>query len=60
MSYRVSLDDRQVVVRWWEGELARMQRLHFASGEEAREEYFRRLGALADRGFIDSSAGEAV
>jgi hypothetical protein len=60
-TYRVSLDDRQVTVLWREtGGPPRMQRLHFASGEDARDEYFRRLGALADRGFIDSSAGEAV
>ncbi|MEO1337523.1 MAG: hypothetical protein AAFV29_17900, partial [Myxococcota bacterium] len=54
--YRVSLDDRQVVVRWGpHPDNLRMQRVLFATSDDARTEYFGRLGALAERGFIDAS-----
>ncbi|MBN2495255.1 MAG: hypothetical protein JXR96_11730 [Deltaproteobacteria bacterium] len=59
--YRLSLDDRQVVLRWGaHPDAMRMQRLFFGSADEAREEYFGRLERLAERGFIDASAAEAV
>ena len=59
--YRLSLRDRQITVRWGDHpERLRMQRLLFASIDEARDEYFRRLGAYADQGFIDASQAEAV
>lgn len=59
--YRVSLDDRQVIVRWGEHpDQLRMHRLVFTTGDEAREEYFGRLDRLAKKGFIDASAAEAV
>jgi hypothetical protein len=58
---RVSLDDRQVVVRWGRfDEMPRMQRLMFGTPDGARHEYFRRLDRYADRGFIDATAAEAV
>ena len=54
--YRVSLDGRQVVVRWGPHlDALRMQRVFFNTVEEAQAEYFGRLGALADKGFIDAS-----
>ncbi len=59
--YRVSLSERQVTIRWGDHpERMRMNRIFFNTSEEAREEYFRRLEACADRGFIDASAAEAV
>lgn len=59
--YRLSLRDRQVTVRWGDHpERLRMQRLLFASIDDARDEYFRRLGAYAEQGFIDASQAEAV
>jgi hypothetical protein len=61
MLYRVSLRDRQVTVRWGDHpERLRMQRLLFATIDEARDEYFRRLGVYAAQGFIDASQAEAV
>jgi hypothetical protein len=70
-TYRLSLDDRQVVVRWAapeevEGKVdptrldGRMHRIYFGSADEARAEYFARLDRLAKKGFIDASAAEAV
>jgi hypothetical protein len=59
--YRLSLRDRQVTVRWGDHpERLRMQRLLFPSIDDARDEYFRRLGAYAAQGFIDASQAEAV
>lgn len=59
--YRISLDERQVVVRWGQRlDRLRAQRLFFGSAEDARTDYFGRLESLADKGFIDSSAGEQV
>lgn len=61
LTYRVSLDDREVVVRWGtHPQHMRMHRLRFASADDARDEYFGRLEALGDKGFIDASAAEMV
>lgn len=61
LTYRLSLDDREVVVRWGSHpERMRMHRLRFASAEAARDEYFGRLTSLGDKGFIDASAAEMV
>ena len=58
---RVSLDDRQVVVRWGHRpDEMRMHRLLFGTVDEARDEYFGRLRRLAGKGYIDASAAEAV
>jgi hypothetical protein len=59
--YRLSLSDRQVTIRWGaHPDAMRMSRLFFGTGDEARDEYFRRLGECSDRGFIDASAAEAI
>jgi hypothetical protein len=61
LTYRLSLDDREVVVRWGSHpERMRMHRLRFANPEDARDEYFGRLTSLGDKGFIDASAAEMV
>jgi hypothetical protein len=61
LTYRLSLDDREVVVRWGtHPERMRMHRLRFANAEDARDEYFGRLSSLGDKGFIDASAAEMV
>lgn len=61
LTYRLSLDDREVVVRWGSHpERMRMHRLKFANAEDARDEYFGRLSSLGDKGFIDASAAEMV
>ena len=58
---RVSLDDRQVVVRWGQRpDEMRMHRLLFNTAEDAREEYFGRLRRLAGKGYIDASSAEVV
>ena len=55
-TYRLSLDDRQVVVRWGASpDKLRMQKLFFSTADEAKTEYFGRLNALAQRGFIDAT-----
>lgn len=58
-TYRVSLDEKIVRVEWIDvtpgvlpGE-PRRQRMWFDSDSEARDAYFARLDALADKGFID-------
>ncbi len=57
LSYRISLDERQVLLRWGHNPQAqRQQRLLFNRAEEARDAYFARLDGLAKRGFIDASA----
>jgi hypothetical protein len=58
VTYRVSLDDRTLVVRFGTAAKPRMQRLLFERAEEARDEYFARLAELARKGFIDASAAE--
>lgn len=61
MTYRLSLDDRRVVVRWGEHpERMRVQKLFFADADGAKTEYFSRLDALGDKGFVDASASESV
>ncbi len=56
LSYRVSLDERQVLLRWGNDPQAlRQQRLLFNRPEEARDAYFARLDGLAKQGFIDAS-----
>jgi len=60
LTYRVSLDHRQVTVRWGSHpERMRMQRLLFPTPEEASTEYFGRLEKLSHKGFIDASAAES-
>jgi hypothetical protein len=59
-TFRVSLDHRQVTVRWGpRPDEMRMQRLLFATPEEASLEYFGRLEKLTHKGFIDASAAES-
>ena len=61
MTYRLSLDDRRVVVRWGEHpQRMRVQKLFFSDPDGAKTEYFSRLDALGDQGFVDASASEAV
>lgn len=56
LSYRISLDERQIVLRWGSDPQAlRQQRLLFNRAEEARDAYFARLDSLAKLGFIDAS-----
>jgi len=56
LSYRISLDERQIVLRWGNDPQAlRQQRLLFNRAEEARDAYFFRLDGLAKQGFIDAS-----
>jgi len=60
LTYRVSLDHRQVTVRWGpRPDELRMQRLLFSTPEEASSEYFERLQKLSHKGFIDASAAES-
>jgi len=60
LTYRVSLDHRQVTVRWGpHPERMRMQRLWFSNPQEASTEYFGRLESLSSKGFIDASAAES-
>lgn len=59
--YRLSLSERQVVVRWGNRpDAMRMHQLFFGTAEEARQEYFSRLSQCAAKGFIDASAAEAI
>ncbi|MDS4030333.1 MAG: hypothetical protein RKO66_09680 [Candidatus Contendobacter sp.] len=56
LSYRISLDERQVLLRWGNDPQAlRQQRLLFNRADEARDAYFARLDGLAKQGFIDAS-----
>lgn len=60
LTFRVSLDHRQVTVRWGpHPERMRMQRLLFSTPEQASTEYFGRLEKLTHKGFIDASAAES-
>ena len=57
LSYRISLDERQMLLRWGnDPRTLRQQRLLFNRAEEARDAYFARLDQLAKQGFIDASA----
>ncbi len=60
-SCRVSLDGKRVRLAWAAAGGARHQALDFDVEADARDEYFGRLGALAEKGFIDAGdlAGEA-
>lgn len=59
-TYRISLDERQVVLRWGRAlDAMRMHRMFFGSAEEAKEEYFARLDRLAAHGYIDSTSAES-
>jgi predicted DNA-binding WGR domain protein len=59
--YRVSLDDKLVVVHWGDRmEAPRQQRLWFDSDSEAREAYFARLNELASEGFVDADDASAM
>ncbi|MCX4243902.1 hypothetical protein [Paraliomyxa miuraensis] len=59
LTFRVSLDHRQVTVRWGpHPDRMRMQRLLFSTPEEASTEYFGRLEKLSYKGFIDASAAD--
>ena len=61
VTYRVSLDDREVVVRWGpRPDAMRMQRMFFGTPDGAKAEYFGRLEGLGARGFVDASAAEAM
>ena len=56
LSYRISLDERQVLLRWGhDPQELRQQRLLFNHTEEARDAYFARLDRLMKQGFIDAS-----
>jgi hypothetical protein len=57
-TYRISLDGRQVVARYGRAEPLRMQRLMFATADEARAAYFARLEDLGARGYLDGGAGD--
>lgn len=60
MTYRVSLDGREVATRWGvRPDTMRQQRMFFTSTDDAREAYFGRLDSLSRRGFIDASMAEA-
>lgn len=59
--YRVSLDDKLVVVHWGDRmEAPRQQRLWFDTDSEAREAYFARLNELASEGFVDADDASAM
>ena len=60
-TYRVSLDERTITVRWGRRpDEMRMSRAFFGTEDEAREDYFARLERCARKGFIDASAAEMV
>lgn len=59
--YRLSLSDRSVTLRYGDHpDRMRMNRLFFATADDARDEYFQRLAGYSDKGFIDASAAEAI
>ncbi|MEZ4293355.1 MAG: SWIM zinc finger family protein [Polyangiaceae bacterium] len=59
-SCRISLDGRRVRLAWTLAGSPRHQALELDTESDARDEYFGRLGALAEKGFIDAGdlAGE--
>ncbi|MFO1351635.1 MAG: hypothetical protein U1F68_13590 [Gammaproteobacteria bacterium] len=60
-SFRITLDERQLLLRWGvRPDAERQQRLLFTSAEDARAAYFARLDSLLSQGFIDASAAQAV
>lgn len=59
--YRVSLDDKLVMVHWGNRvDVPRQQRLWFDSDEDARKAYFARLEELANDGFVDADDASAM
>ncbi|MGC4118591.1 MAG: SWIM zinc finger family protein [Myxococcales bacterium] len=58
LTYRVSLDDRKLVVRFGPFGTERMQQLYFDRSDAARSAYFARLEELLAKGFIDASAAD--
>lgn len=59
--YRVSLDDKVVMVHWGDRmETPRQQRLWFDTDKEAREAYFARLEELSADGFVDADDASAM
>jgi len=57
-TFRLSLDGRQVIARFGRAEPLQMQRLLFATADEARVAYFARLEELGARGYLDGGAGD--
>ena len=57
-TYRLSLDGRQLVARYGTAEPLRMQRIMFATADEARAAYFARLEELGAKGYLDGGAGD--
>lgn len=58
-TYQITLDDRQVVLRWGSNPdpmTMRMQRLLFDNADMARGDYFARLESLQNKGYIDATA----
>lgn len=52
---KISLDAKRVRLGWvLQNAVERYQTLDFDTEDDAREEYFNRLGSLADKGFIDA------
>ena len=54
-AYRLSLDGRMVVARFGDLAAPRLQRLRFASIDEARTAYFARLENLSRKGYLDAT-----
>lgn len=52
---KISLDGKRVRLGWvLQNAVERYQALDFDTEDDAREEYFNRLGSLAEKGFIDA------
>jgi hypothetical protein len=56
--FRVSLDGRQMVVRFGRPDKPRLQRICFEDADAARGQYFAKLEELQRKGFIDASLAE--
>jgi predicted DNA-binding WGR domain protein len=55
--YQISMDRKRVKVRWGNsGEQLRIQQLHFASIDEARNDYLMRVADLVSSGYLDASS----
>lgn len=55
-TFRISLDAREVIVRWGQRpDAMRLQRLFFTTPQQAQDEYFGRLDHLVHDGFVDGS-----
>ena len=56
MTYRVSLNEKQVSVSWGPSEDdMRMQQIFFSTEDRAKVEYFSRLERLSEKGYVDVS-----